>query len=161
MPKRETKQQIIDRQAQRIASLESEASRFHERLTEARRRTIPMRNGGDYNFLPGYISDMRFDNDVKTLHGYDGIPHHVISKATVTIVCDGELVAIPSYPEPRKKPAPELGWKILNEYADKIIDRDLQGCFIADARTLESGFTSGELSEDIYRTMLRMLMPKE
>lgn len=163
MSKRETKQQIIDRLQMQISQLQRESAMHYERLNEARRRTVPMSSHGmpEFNFLPGFITQVDFHRDTKQFQGYDGITRQAAGMATVTIQCEGEVIAIPRHPEPRRKPAPELGWKILNEYADKIADRDVQGCFIADARTLESGFTSGELSEDIYRSMMRMLMPKE
>jgi hypothetical protein len=51
-------------------------------------------------------------------------------------------------------PDPDLGWKILNELADTIEDRDEATGFICDARTLEGGFTSGHLTETQYRFML-------
>lgn len=162
MTKRETKQQIIDRLEHLVSQLRRDAELHRVQLNEARRRTIRLlHGGGELNFLPAAITKVDYHRDIREFEDYSGVRHAFPDAVRIIIECEGEVTAVPAYPEPRKKPAPELGWKILNEYADKIADRDVQGCFIADARTLESGFTSGELSEDIYRSMMRMLMPKE
>jgi len=55
----------------------------------------------------------------------------------------------------RPLPDPDLGWKILNELADTIADREQANLFTSDARVLEGGFTSGFISEEQYRLMLR------
>lgn len=53
-----------------------------------------------------------------------------------------------------KKPADDLGWKILNEYIDRISSKEEAANFEADARLLEGAFTSGFISEEMYRSML-------
>lgn len=163
MARRETKQQIIDRLNLKIDGLEANALRFSEILNEARRRTIPMNNGqADYNFLPLCITELDIQYDTKTYSSIDGRRHAFSSRATATIVCEGDVIAIPARPaEPIKsKPDHALGWKILNGYADRIADDNERGNYLADCRVFESGFTSGDISEIIYHAMLMTLFPK-
>lgn len=162
MTKRKTKQQQIDELNAKVSQLQRESHLFNERLSEARRRTIPIRNmGGEVNFLPMEVISVDVDQDVKTVYDGMGIGRRLVGRSQATIICEGELIHVPAQPEPKKKPQPDLGWKIMNEYADKIKDNNLLVNFLADGRMLESGFTSGQLSEDMYRFMLRMMLPKD
>jgi hypothetical protein len=58
------------------------------------------------------------------------------------------------------KPDPDLGWSILNEFADQLSD-DQRGEFISDARLYEGAFTSGYVPEAMYRAYLMLLLPKD
>lgn len=163
-----TKQQIIERLERENTGLRASAERFEEKLSEARRRTVPLNYGDqDINFLPVAINKLDMNGSIKTFQGSDGISHHVRGHATCTIVCDGYVVMSPNQSQParraepeKKVPPPDLGWKIVNEYADSITDKVKQNYFIADCRQFEGGFTSGHLTEELFRIMLQTLIPK-
>jgi hypothetical protein len=163
-----TKQQIIERLEGEVRVLRASAERFEEKLTEARRRTVPMGHGDeDINFLPLFVSKFKIDQNFREISSWSGERRMVAGRATAIITCQGDVVMSPNQSQPAKpaepqiaKPPHDLGWKILNEFAESIKDNAKASCFISDCRVLEGGFTSGFISEAQYRLMLRSLLPK-
>lgn len=98
---RKLKKEIADRDLT-ISVLRQQARESEVRLMEARRRTIPMRDGSELNFLPLYIASVKIHRDVKEVYSAAGHPSQFVTgKAEVTILAEGEIV---QFAPPAAKP---------------------------------------------------------
>lgn len=99
--RKQTKQQRIEQLEGEVRALRAGAERFAERLNEARRRTVPLRNGdSDVSFLPLYVTKMNINRDIKEWHSASGWSGFTVGKSTATIECDGDIVMSPNKSTP-------------------------------------------------------------
>jgi hypothetical protein len=85
-------EQTIARHQTLTADLQKRIATLEGQLLEARRRTIPMADGSELNFLPLYISNVDVRHDNIAVRSHSGMEFLARGTSRATIVVEGETM---------------------------------------------------------------------